>query len=291
MTQYSSTFTAAGANKLQRSAGRRTIGQVLFTMGVAQPVVGDHVPGRLLIALLGDLGVGEATARSAILRLRRMGWVASRRSGRESTYAPTPQIRAAMGRHEARGRGEDPGWDGTFHAVLYVVPEHNRGFRDALRYHATALGYGLLQSGVLIAPVDRWTALAPLLDPVPPDASLRRAELLVATDDRREVAAQAWPLEELAARHRARAESIEGTLRRVRRHPPSGAPALRALAETVGAAFTELADDPGLPSELLPEAWSAPQLYRQIAEAFEALGPAVTAHVETRRIARASGRT
>ncbi len=64
---------------------------------------GDHLrhhDGRVstpvLVALLGVLGIPEASARTALVRMRREGWLASTRAGRTVQWALTPRAVALL---------------------------------------------------------------------------------------------------------------------------------------------------------------------------------------------------
>lgn len=88
----------------------------------------------------------------------------------------------AAGFHRLRAGGGTPVWDGGFHALLYQIPERHRAYRDSLRRAAILNGYGILQQGVLINPVDQAGHLTELADQ-PDGCQIHRARLLMGRDE------------------------------------------------------------------------------------------------------------
>ncbi len=266
-------------------------GLILFALGAARVPPDRPLPGPALIALLGDLGLTEPAARSAILRMRRSGWLVSQRTGRTVSYAPSAPILAGHRRRAGAFAGPGPVGDGSFHALLVSVPERARAFRDELRRAAHVAGYRTLRAGLLIAPGDHRPELGDLLARVPPDASVVAGRLELDPEDARRVASRLWALADLADRYRAVAAQARAVTASVTADRPEGADAFRALAAALLPVYEAVADDPSLPVELLPPAWPAAEVGAALGTALRALGPAVSRHVaDLRRDAQTSRR-
>lgn len=114
------------------------------------------IPVRILIDLLGRLGVEPQAVRTALSRMCARGWLSRRRSGRDGVYDLTDKGRVILeeGRERIYGRPSFPSWDGNWCVVSYSIPEGQRQVRDRLRTRLTWLGFGPLASGVWISPHD-----------------------------------------------------------------------------------------------------------------------------------------
>ncbi|HEY6275202.1 MAG TPA: PaaX family transcriptional regulator C-terminal domain-containing protein [Streptosporangiaceae bacterium] len=256
---------------------------VFFAFGAAAVPAGGELPGgqlagRVLLRLLADLGLSEAAARSLLLRMRREGWLDSERTGREARYRLAPAILAAQARIEAQLRGHRPEWTGFFSGVLYEIPEDARAYRDRLRHTAHLLGYATLRPGLLVATTDRWAELAELLPEQPAGGQLLRIELRLDAADSREVAARLWHLDALADRYRAVLDQAHTLTGQAGQHRP-GAAAFRALAEATLPIYHASADDPDLPTDLLPAGWPGDQLGGALERAFRAFYPAIIGYL------------
>ncbi len=256
-------------------------GQVFFALGLAAAGTGKSVPGPALIAVLSELGLSESASRTAILRLRRNGWLSSQRHGRHTHYAPTGPIRTHQQRFQDHFISAGRPWDGAFHGLIYEIPERNRAFRDRLRRGARLLGYASLRGGLLIAPTDRSDQLQALLSNPPPAAQLLPARIELVPSDARRLAGRLWRLDELAHEYRARIQAMRDAIAAAAGDHPAGPQALHAFAEAMQPVFEAIARDPLLPRELLPDEWPAPALRKAFKSTLDVLGPAAVAYVET----------
>jgi phenylacetic acid degradation operon negative regulatory protein len=243
----------------------------------------------VLVALLDALGMSEPTARAAILRMRRGGWLTSTRRGPVVEYALTTPARALAAAVLRPVIGDRPTWDGVFHGLLFTIPESRRAFRDALRRAAVLAGFGILRPGLLVtADEDRWTRIEPELARAPSDSRLLRVDLRMAPEDARAAAAEAWPLETLAATYREQAAAMQDLADRHRAEPPAGSTAVRLMWEAMTPISATAIEDPVLPTELLPPAWPSDE----VRVAFEAVGmvvgPGLAAYLEDLRAAGAA---
>ena len=95
---------------------------------------GGEVRLRALVALMACFDVPEPTVRVVVGRLRREGWLASRRDGRETAYLLTPAAWELLdeGRTRIFQRVAGP-WDGCWHMVIYSVAEVDVAVREQIR--------------------------------------------------------------------------------------------------------------------------------------------------------------
>ncbi|GAA4260942.1 hypothetical protein GCM10022255_091600 [Dactylosporangium darangshiense] len=248
---------------------------VPFLFGVAQRA---ELPGVGLTRLLGDFGLSEAAARALLLRMRQEGQVESIRRGRGAGYRLAGEYGRRFDRVRAGDRAAQPEWPGSFHALLYQVPESSRAFRDALRRAAVGLGYGQLQQGVLIALEDRTAQLGALADP-PADAQLFVTRLAMDAADAARAARIAWDLDELGRTYAEHTETLNAALAELAAPPEPCAETLLRYSDLLKTPMTETLRSPRLPDALLPDGWPVPALWRAIGEVQRVYGPAASAYV------------
>jgi phenylacetic acid degradation operon negative regulatory protein len=235
-------------------AGSRAIGLVYFAFGMLGRDRGD-LPAWATVRVLRDLGMSETAARGAMTRLRQAGRLEARRSGRTVCYKLTDASIQVIDELTRRVEGQAPDWDGTFHGLLYSIPERHRAYRDSLRRFATIAGFGLLRPGLLVSPwIGRWP-LETLVDKAPAGSNILQVQLQVPRERAREIAAEAWELPKLATVYRRKIAMLDRTTERLTARPPNGRQALRTFASTLDSVFETVVIDPGLPVELLPADW------------------------------------
>ncbi|MCO1659483.1 PaaX family transcriptional regulator [Pseudonocardia sp. S2-4] len=242
---------------------------------------GGEVRLRALVALVDCFDVPEATVRVVVGRLRREGWLTSRRDGRETVYLLTPAAWELLdeGRTRIFQRAAGP-WDGRWHMVIYSVPEADRAVRDQLRKQLAWFGFGPLAASVWVSPHDRVAALRAAL---PAGAPIRldtfRAGSAGAAADR-DIAGRAWDLVGLDRDYAALLARYRPRLADYRR----GLPPREALVERVRL----MQDyrrfpfrDPDLPPELLPADWSGRAAHEVFREAHGLLRERAEAFVDS----------
>ncbi|MCC2314862.1 PaaX family transcriptional regulator [Cellulomonas xiejunii] len=220
------------------------------------------LPASVLIAVLGELGVGQAATRAALSRMAARHLLAPVRVGRTVSYGLTPESARVL--EEARGRvfDDDPfaphgsGWT----LVSFSVPERRRDVRHRVRAQLAWAGFGLLRDGLWIAPgeVDVAQALGGVQDDGPDDGPLDDGELELLAFRAHEVpgfsAARsvrtAWRLEAMRARH----EQFQD---RWADRAPDVDHALRDVTALVADWLDLLRAVPRLPAEHLSPDWPA----------------------------------
>jgi phenylacetic acid degradation operon negative regulatory protein len=217
---------------------------------------GGEVRLRGLIALMGCFDVPEATVRVVVTRMRKEGWLESRREGRETAYALTDAAWALLDEGRARifDRARGP-WDGQWHMVVYSVPETERALREQLRKKLAWFGFGPLSSAVWVSPHPRTGEVAAQFadhHAVQLDTFRSRSAGLQAD---RGIASRAWDLGALDQDYAALLEDYRPRLARWR----AGAlPQREALVERMRLVHDYRLfpfRDPDLPPELLPAGW------------------------------------
>jgi phenylacetic acid degradation operon negative regulatory protein len=217
---------------------------------------GGEVRLRGLVSLMGCFAVAEPTVRVVVTRLRKEGWLVSRRDGRETIYSLTDAAWSLLdeGRERIFQRATGP-WDGQWHMILYTVPETERALREQLRKKLSWLGFGPLSSSVWVSPHDRAHQLREAFTDEPSvrlDLFRSRSEGLAAD---RDIAARAWDLDQL---HRAYAELLAEYRPRLTRYRSGALQGPEALVERMRMVHDYRRfpfRDPDLPPDLLPVGW------------------------------------
>ncbi|NEK60618.1 PaaX family transcriptional regulator [Geodermatophilus sabuli] len=223
-------------------------------------VTDEPVRLRSLVALLETFAVAEPTTRMTTAALRRAGWLAATRRGRETLYAPTEALRTAVRTRRLRLDERLGTWDGRWRMVIYTVPETDRAARERVRRTLARHGFGPLAPATWVSPHRA------ALDGVRTDLAtepIGRLDLLTAQvtaetgGSDAELAARCWDLQGVAAAYRREIDRLRDVLAGP---VPDGRAALvthlRALADVrrVGAR------DPMLPDALRPPGWPGAEL-------------------------------
>jgi phenylacetic acid degradation operon negative regulatory protein len=240
---------------------RRSVGPPAARHGVLPEHGEEHRPRggvvwqESLVAALVGLGHTEQTARQAVARSARDGWLSGERVGRRTrmTVSPATTRMLEEGRERIFGFGPEHDWDGRWLVVVLRIPEERRGVRTRVRTRLARAGMGSLGGGVWIAPhADREPLVAAALwaAGATDEAVSFLAEpgsLGSSTD-----LAAAWDLAELSDDYERFLDRFSGDVR--------GTP-FRAQTELVHAWRRLAFLDPDLPAELLPRDWPRPRAY------------------------------
>jgi len=217
---------------------------------------GGEVRLRGLVALMSCFDIPEATVRVVVGRLRRDGWLDSRREGRETVYTLTPTSWELLdeGRERIFNRATEP-WTGEWHMVIYSVPEADRALRDQLRKKLSWVGFGPLSSSVWVSPHDRTEAV---LDAFADKASVKldifRSRSVTVSADR-DLAARAWELDSLNQDYGRWLDRHECRLPLYRKNEVTGIDALIERMQLINDYRHFPFRDPDLPQGLLPPKW------------------------------------
>lgn len=207
-----------------------------------------------LVAFFRGLGIEDGAVRTAMSRLTADGWLERRRVGRNSFYRLAARGHATF---EAATRQiyvpRTPHWDGRLACILTTDREAGTALAEA--------GFGQPGPGTWIAPGS---------PPLPQAAAgALRLEATIEAGQRRRLAAEAWPIERMAASYRRfldqfapLRDEIAGGLAL----DPAEAFAARIL--TIHFYRRVILRDPALPLELLPEHWPGEAARRLTAELY-----------------------
>ncbi|MBO0848979.1 MAG: PaaX family transcriptional regulator [Pseudonocardia sp.] len=233
---------------------------------------GGEIRLRGLIALMGCFDVPDATVRVVVTRLRKEGWLESRRAGRETTYVLTDAAWRLLeeGRSRIFDRSTEP-WDGRWHMVIYSVPETERALREQLRKKLSWLGFGPLSPSVWLSPHDRVAEVREAVADWPPvrlDAFHARTESVMID---RDMAARAWALDELNRDYAAMLAVYRPRLDGYRTGALCGQDALVERMQLINAYRKFPFRDPDLPAELLPDDWAGWTAHQVFLQAHELL--------------------
>ena len=240
---------------------RRSARSMLLTvLGEYVLPTGEGVWQETLIGALGSLDFKPQAARQALARSVTAGWLQTERHGRRARVHLTGEARVMLstGAERIYSFGKPWEWDGRWLLVVVRVPEERRDVRHLIRSRLAWAGFGSLGNGLWITPhAER-------------EAEVRRdlpaAELLSfraefgSIGDPAKVVADAWDLDDVAARYREFIARFE----RLRALTPRDA--FRAQTELVHAWRKFPFLDPDLPPETLPAGWPRTHAQRVFAE-------------------------
>jgi phenylacetic acid degradation operon negative regulatory protein len=211
-----------------------------------------------LIRAMAAFGFSEAAVRSTALRMKKEGYLQSRRQGCCTLYWLTDQGLDQMNLGGFRfSFSPAETWDGRWTVVVYSVPEEQREYRDALRCALKWWGFGMLAPGT-------WLSTRPLLPEV--ENELREIGVweymgvfkseYVGPDDLSSVVAKAFPqLPALAKHYRDYIAHTESVLRRFEAGLLDDEVCFAIRLRNIWELMIIARDDPILPSSLLSKDW------------------------------------
>jgi phenylacetic acid degradation operon negative regulatory protein len=217
---------------------------------------GGEVRLRALVALMECFDIPEATVRVTVTRMRKEGWLDSRREGRETVYALSGTAWELLDEGRARifQRARGP-WDGQWHMIVYSVPETERTLREQLRKKLAWFGFGPLSSAIWLSPHDRTDQVLHAFADAPAvqlDTFRSRSKGLEAD---RDIAGRAWELEKLNRDYAELLEIYRPRLTEYRAGALQGPAALTERMQLIHDYRLFPFRDPDLPPELLPTGW------------------------------------
>ncbi|MGH3166112.1 MAG: PaaX family transcriptional regulator [Trebonia sp.] len=218
---------------------------------------GGKVRLRALAALMAPLGVPESTVRVVAARMRKDGWLAADREGRETVYSLTDAAWQMLDEGRARIFQREAGpWDGQWRMVVYQVPETERAYREQLRKRLGWLGFGPLSGSVWVSPHER---IRQVRDEFAGQTPVRLDTFRSRSDGNgadRDIAARAWDLVALDRDYRDLLSRYRPLLATCREGGLDGPAALVERLRLVHDYRRFPFRDPDLPPELLPEDWA-----------------------------------
>lgn len=233
----------------------------------------DAVWTSTLTDALAVLGVEEKAARQALARSAQRGLLDSEKLGRRVRWRLTPQAVELLRRGSERiygFGGPAAPWDGRWLLLFCSLPESRRELRYRLRVRLGWAGLAPFEPGAWISPwVDRQADAVAVVRDLQLDAASRCfTASLGSLGDARQIAAEAWDLDELAGAYARFVADLTAP------PPPNGdEAAFRALCELVHRWRRFPTIDPDLPAELLPERWPKAAAVELFQERHRSLAP------------------
>ncbi len=164
-------------------------------------------------------------------------------------------------------------WDGNWLVVTFNIPEGQRSKRNTFRNRLTEMGFGLLSSSVWISPFDQEAEVTTLVEELglAEQVTLLRCQRVwrLGTEGVGELAYRVWELEALVAHYHdfnSRTETLLESLERMGQGEEIDAEALCFGTMDLQQELLDiiLAEDPCLPTELLPPDWPSQRTHELI---------------------------
>jgi len=261
---------------------RRSRNVVVTFLGAFVRRLDNWMPIAGTIELTGQLGLDDASVRTAISRLKKRGWLDAEARHGVRGYRITEQALGELAAgdeviwHARQPAALEDGWC----MVNFSVPESARTKRHLLRRHLSALGFGNVSSAVWIAPARMQAAAVKAI------AELGMTQFCaifvgdyVGGQDLRTLLGEAWDLDELQGNY---ASFLADTARWSDPSPLAEMDGREAFVTYLGILdrWRKLPyRDPGLPREVLPETWNGPAATARFEQLVQALEAPAVAHV------------
>lgn len=243
----------------QRLVGPPAARSVLLTvLGEYVLPRGEGVWQATLVEALGVLGYSSQTARRALTRSAKAGWLRSERHGRRTQVHLTDEAANLLSSGAARiySFGRDWSWDGRWLLVVLRVPERSREVRHKLRAQLAWAGLGSLGGGLWLTPhTDREAEIAATVSTEPAAEMLSFHAELGELGDLAEVVETAWDLAAVVDQY----DQFIHDFADVRPQTPQACFRMQTTMVHAWRKFPFL--DPDLPTELLPVKWPRRQAY------------------------------
>jgi phenylacetic acid degradation operon negative regulatory protein len=212
-----------------------------------------------VIDVFARLGLSEEAVRSTLTRMVKRNLLARHRQGRKMYFGLTAHAEGVLedGRRRVWETGAvNRGWDGTWTLVGFSLPDSRRSTRHDLRSQLVWAGFGLLQSGLWIAPGTKEIAgtLAPL--DLGDHVTVLTARAFKPTESA-DLVRKAFDTERIARRYRAFLDRWDTP-----RPLPSAIDDLTRQLLLHTDWLQLVRQDPHLPAEHLPRDWPAIQAER-----------------------------
>lgn len=226
---------------------------LMTVLGEVVLPAGRPVWTQTVVDVLGLVGVEEKSARQALARTAADGMLTSERVGRRVRWDLSSWghglLTEGAARIYAHGRARTA-WDGRWLVVVASVPEQQRARRHRLRTRLAWAGLGSPAAGMWVSTdTGRLAEVREVLAEIDPsDAHVITGEYQGGLSST-ELAARAWDLGDLEARY------SDFVARFADLSPDADAETLAAQVRLVDAWRRFPFLDPGLPDDLLPDAW------------------------------------
>jgi phenylacetic acid degradation operon negative regulatory protein len=273
---------AAGAVRLpRRQAGNSPQDLTVTLLADYTLRTREWLPSAAVVALLGEAGVNQAGARTAISRLARRGVLEGRRQGRQSSYRLTPA--AAMfltiGGSSIVSPADGP-WDEHWTLIAFSLPQGETTQRRGLRAQLRWMGYAPLYDGLWVSPRDlSEKARAQLTQFTLGAMTVFRARHVDFEASVRRAPLDAWDTAAIAEQYEAFIERWSPTRPRMDAGEIAGAEAVQVRTDVMDTYRRLPILDPQLPSRLLPPGWLRGPARSLFAAIYDGLAETAQNHV------------
>lgn len=266
----------------ERDRGIQPRALIVTVYGLYAREAGGWLSIASLIRLMSAVGVDEPAVRSSISRLKRRGLLVAGKVGSAAGYALSARGRDIL-REGDRRIFERPraGAANDWLVVVFSVPESERASRHQLRSRLSWLGFGVVASGVWIAPAHVEREARDMLESngLTGYVDLFRAEYL-AFGSPSDQAASWWDLGGLERMYAEFAAAYRPVLAQWRRREGDEQTAFADYVRVLTFWRRLPYLDPGLPADLLPGDWRGLEAADIFFELHERLAAAAHRHVE-----------
>jgi phenylacetic acid degradation operon negative regulatory protein len=213
-----------------------------------------------------EFGISERLVRTSVFRLSRDGWLDTSRAGRRSYYSLSEQGERRFEQATRRIYGEPlQSWSGEW--CLVLLPGVDAGDRECIRKETSWLGFAAISPTVLAHPSPNLAELESTLTRLGVDRQLVVVSGRTIGEGRdqtmRELAHQAWNLDDIDNRYEAFVTQFEPVIRAVRHsNKLDAANAFQIRTMLIQEYRKILLRDPLLPAELLPTSWHGRAAYQ-----------------------------
>jgi len=249
--------------------------QILFLVSSA-----EGVDVKRLVEVYEARGVAHQLVRNSLSRLKKDGYI---RTLERSMYAITDQGMDFITTINRKPRLFGQVWDGSWHTVMFEVPESDRKKRDAYRSDLLQLGFGPLFKSVYISPWDYSEEALRLATYHGIQARVRiNRGTFVHNGPNAETVTALWPLEELNRTYKEKQEWLHSrfqpSLAAAREQAEDGGLSLFVHFLELGELMAELGlSDPMLPNELLPHDWAGKACFGAMQRTLQEIANAIPA--------------
>jgi phenylacetic acid degradation operon negative regulatory protein len=214
---------------------------------------GNWLATRVWVSLLGSLEIPEPTARTALHRMTKAGFLERRANDRRPGYEMSDAWLKLMDYFGDEKPAPTDDSDDTWTLVTFSIPEKKRADRHAMRTLLGRYGFAPLSNGVWIASASRLEIIREMLASTTfgnyVDIFHARHEGFTTLS---EIASACWDIDSMKAAYKA---FIADTRRRLRASDRPDERAFAALVRTTNAWRRVRFIDPDLPRVALPDDW------------------------------------
>jgi phenylacetic acid degradation operon negative regulatory protein len=258
--------------------------------GLAVTLLADYtlstlawLPSAAIVALLGEAGVSQPGARTAISRLARRGVLEGRRQGRQSSYRLTPAAATFLTVGASSILSPTDGielWDEHWTLIAFSLPQQENTERRGLRTQLRWMGFAPLYDGLWVSPRELTEKargqLARLALGAMTVFRARHVDLSAAAG---RAPLDAWDTAAIAGEYASFIECWSAVPPRMHAGQITGAEAVRVRTEVMETYRRLPILDPQLPGRLLPPGWLRGPARNLFAALYDGLAETAEDHV------------